>query len=207
VVVYPVSWVVYETEDANPCGLYRFLPHQPGKLSEGGRLQMLAIKGRPGYDTRYDQQVGRPLLAEWVDIPDPDPADAESNGLSVSQQGYVRGGASFTRLEGCWVSGRTLFFNSTSGGQGHLGYTFAIWGPWEAGALWPLWRSVMALQEVLALLCSPQESLVERSRGMGSLAVPLHTVLHHLQFTPLLHIRHTQAVLFPPEPISTGAQA
>jgi uncharacterized protein len=50
VAVDPVSWVVYETEDANPCGLYRFLPHQPGKLSEGGVLQMLTIKDRPGLE-------------------------------------------------------------------------------------------------------------------------------------------------------------
>jgi uncharacterized protein len=64
-----VSWIVYETEDANPCGLYRFLPNQPGKLLEGGHLQILAIKNRPGYDTCYDQQVGRPLPVEWVDIP------------------------------------------------------------------------------------------------------------------------------------------
>jgi secreted PhoX family phosphatase len=38
VAVDPVTWVVYETEDATPCGLYRFLPTQPGKLLEGGPL-------------------------------------------------------------------------------------------------------------------------------------------------------------------------
>jgi hypothetical protein len=69
VAVDPISWIVYETEDANPCGLYRFLPHHPGSLLDGGRLQMLAVKDRPGYDTRYDQRVGRLLVAEWVDIP------------------------------------------------------------------------------------------------------------------------------------------
>jgi secreted PhoX family phosphatase len=121
IAVDPVSWVVYETEDANPCGLYRFLPGQPGKLSEGGRLQMLAIKNRPGYDTRYDQQVGRPLLVEWVDIPDPDPADAESNGLAVFQQGFARGGATFSRLEGCWMRDRVLYFASTDGGNAEQG--------------------------------------------------------------------------------------
>jgi uncharacterized protein len=131
--VDPVSWIVYETEDNNPCGLYRFLPNQPGKLSEGGQLQMLAVQNHPGYDTRYDQQIGRPLLAEWVDIPNPDPADAESNALSVFQQGYARGGAIFARLKGCWTDG--LVGDTSSGDPGNLGYTFAIWGPSEAGAL------------------------------------------------------------------------
>ena len=121
IAVDPVSWIVYETEDANPCGLYRFLPHQPGKLLEGGRLQMLAIKNRPGYDTRHDQKVGRPLLVEWVHIPDPDPADAESNGLAVFEQGFTRGGAIFSRLEGCWMNDRTLYFASTDGGSAGQG--------------------------------------------------------------------------------------
>jgi uncharacterized protein len=35
--------------------------------------------------------------------------------------------------------GQTLFANiqgdTRSGGAGNLGYTFAIWGPWEAGVL------------------------------------------------------------------------
>jgi secreted PhoX family phosphatase len=125
VAVDPVSWIVYETEDANPCGLYRFLPYQPGRLSEGGVLQMLAIKDRPGYDTRHDQLVGRTLPVEWVTIPDPNPIDAESNGLSVFQQGFARGGAIFARLEGCWTKGETLIFDSTSGGNAGLGQ---VWG-------------------------------------------------------------------------------
>jgi uncharacterized protein len=121
VAVGPVSWIVYQTEDNNPCGLYRFLPHKPGQLSEGGRLQILAIRNRPGYDTRFDQQVGRPLLVEWVDIPDPDPANTETNSRSVFEQGLARGAAIFSRLEGCWMDGRTLYFASTDGGNAELG--------------------------------------------------------------------------------------
>jgi uncharacterized protein len=162
VAVDPVSWIVYETEDANPCGLYRFLPYQPGKLSEGGRLQMLAIKGRPGYDTRYDQQVGRPLLAEWVDIPDPDPADAESNGLSVFQQGHVRGGASFSRLEGCWVSGRTLFFTSTSGGNAELGQ---VWEYRPAGRQLG-WLRLIFESPSIEVLSSPDNITVSPRGGL-----------------------------------------
>jgi uncharacterized protein len=162
VAVDPISWVVYETEDANPCGLYRFVPYQPGQLSEGGRLQMLAVKGRPGYDTRYDQQVGRPLLVEWVDIPDPDPADAEENGLSVFQQGHARGGATFTRLEGCWTSDRTLYFASTDGGNAGFGQI------WEYRPLGPDsgWLRLIFESPGVEVLSSPDNLTVSPRGGL-----------------------------------------
>jgi uncharacterized protein len=162
VAVDPVSWVVYETEDANPCALYRFVPYQPGQLSEGGRLQMLAVKDRPGYDTRYDQQVGRPLLVEWVDIPDPDPADAEKNGLSVFQQGYARGGAIFSRLEGCWMSDRTLYFASTDGGNAGFGQI------WEYHPLGPVsgWLRLVFESPSIEVLSSPDNLTVSPRGGL-----------------------------------------
>jgi secreted PhoX family phosphatase len=160
IAVDPFSWIVYETEDANPCGLYRFLPHQPGKLSEGGLLQMLAIASRPGYDTRFDQQVGRPLLAEWVDIPDPDPTDAESNGSSVYQQGYARGGAIFSRLEGCWMYGRILYFASTDGGNAGQGQI------WEYRPLGPKsgWLRLIFESSGAEVLSNP-DNLTTSPRG------------------------------------------
>ncbi|MFT5525420.1 MAG: secreted PhoX family phosphatase, partial [Pirellulaceae bacterium] len=33
--------IVYETEDRKTAGFYRFLPNTPGKLSDGGKLQMM----------------------------------------------------------------------------------------------------------------------------------------------------------------------
>jgi secreted PhoX family phosphatase len=160
VAVDPVSWIVYETEDANPCGLYRFLPHQPGRLSQGGRLQMLAIKDRPGYDSRYDQQVGRPLLVAWVDIPDPDPADAESNGLAVFEQGFARGGALFSRLEGCWMDGRILYFASTDGGNAEQGQI------WEYAPLSPNtgWLRLIFESSGVEILSNP-DNLTTSPRG------------------------------------------
>src|SRR5918996_4704204 len=49
------GWV-YETEDANPAGLFRYRPTQPGNLAAGGTLEMLSINARTGqsYDTRRD---------------------------------------------------------------------------------------------------------------------------------------------------------
>src|SRR3712207_7701127 len=64
---------------------YRFIPNVPGNLATGGRLQMLAIKGRPKYDTRTGQRVGKPLPVTWVDIKDPDPATAERSEEHTSE--------------------------------------------------------------------------------------------------------------------------
>lgn len=122
VAVDPTSGIVYETEDNNPCGFYRFIPARPGALARGGRLQMLAVTGKPNDDTAIGQRVGQPLPVEWVDIPDPDPADASTNPHAVFQQGAAAGGASFRRLEGCWHAGEgAIVFNSTSGGDAGLG--------------------------------------------------------------------------------------
>jgi uncharacterized protein len=112
---------VYETEDRGTAGFYRFIPDQPGNLAAGGRLQMLAIKDRPNYDTRSGQRVGKPLPVTWVDIADPDPADADRNELAVYEQGAAQGAATFGRLEGCWYGNGSIFLNSTRGGDQGLG--------------------------------------------------------------------------------------
>ena len=121
IAVDPATGIVYETEDQGWSGFYRFIPDKKEKLAEGGRLQMLAIKDRPQYDTRTEQKVGMPLPVVWVDIADPDPANADVNSLAVFTQGKAKSGATFSRLEGCWYGGGRIFFNSTSGGDKRLG--------------------------------------------------------------------------------------
>ncbi len=110
--------IVYETEDYNPGGFYRFVPKRNKRLAEGGTLQMLAVKGKPEYDTRSGQTVGASLPAEWVTIDRPDPEEADLDPRAVHKQGAAKGGASFSRLEGCEIDrdGR-VFFTSTSGGD------------------------------------------------------------------------------------------
>ena len=109
--------IVYETEDRNPGGLYRYIPHRRNKLAEGGRLQMLAIKDQPNYDTRTGQTPFQTLQCAWVDIDDPDPANAETVSGAVFNQGAAGGGASFSRLEGIWYGDGSIFFASTDGGN------------------------------------------------------------------------------------------
>src|SRR5215510_9895149 len=114
--------IVYETEDRNPqCGFYRFIPDRRKNLAAGGRLQMLAIEGRPNYDTRTGQTPFEPLPATWVDIENPDPVNAETDPLAVFNQGLAGGGAIFKRLEGAWYGDGSVFFNSTNGGNAGLG--------------------------------------------------------------------------------------
>ncbi len=87
----PATGIVYETEDDGASGFYRFLPNDAEDLSAGGRLQMLAIKGRENYDTRTGQRVGKPLPVEWVDIDDPDPNDSEAQSLENESRGFASG--------------------------------------------------------------------------------------------------------------------
>jgi uncharacterized protein len=122
IAIDPHTGIVYETEDRNPeCGLYRYIPRRRKQLAAGGRLQMLAIKDQPNYDTRTGQQPQEPLRVTWVDIDDPDPANAETDSLAVYKQGSAKGGAIFTRLEGAWYGNGSVYFNSTNGGNAGSG--------------------------------------------------------------------------------------
>ncbi len=119
--------IFYQTEDAGSgrgSGFYRYLPTTPD--ARAGRLQMLAIKNQPQADLREGQRQFKPLPVEWVNIPNPDPADPivqaeKPNPTSVFAQGFAGGGAKFNRLEGIWDGGSSVFFASTSGGDAKNG--------------------------------------------------------------------------------------
>lgn len=121
IAVDSASDIVYLTEDFTPCGFYRFIPDKPENLIAGGRLQMLAIKDRPRYDTRTGQKERSKLPVNWVDIQNPDPPEAERDALAVYKQGIAAGGATFIRLEGCWAGNDQIYFTSTNGGDQKLG--------------------------------------------------------------------------------------
>lgn len=110
--------IVYQTEDHNPAGFYRFIPKRHKRLAEGGTLQVLAVKDRPNFDTRKGQTVGANLETNWLTIDNPDPAEADTDSSAVFKQGAKNGAAIFARLEGCFPAkdGR-VYFASTSGGD------------------------------------------------------------------------------------------
>lgn len=112
------SGTVYLTEDYTTAGFYRFLPKRNKRLAEGGVLQMLAVKGKPDYDTRTGQKQGTVLAATWVTIDNPDPAEADVDPNLVFKEGKSKGGATFYRLEGCCADQKgNIYFTSTGGGD------------------------------------------------------------------------------------------
>jgi len=133
VAVDPRTGIVYETEDGpswpgdDASGFYRFVPRFPGSLNEGGRLQMLKIKGQPQFDARKLGATGQIYHVEWVDVSIPDPkVDANNNLLEPSpfKQGLAGGGALFQRPEGCWYGDEKIYFLSTDGGPVSEGQVF-----------------------------------------------------------------------------------
>ena len=131
VAVDPATGIVYETEDTwydpgvDPgAGFYRFIPNQLEVLSAGGSLQMLAVTDRPGYLTARGQAAGTVLPVHWVDIDDPDPANAEEDHLAVFRQGLAKGAARFARLEGAFHGDDGIYIVSTNGGDATAGQVF-----------------------------------------------------------------------------------
>ena len=120
VAVDETSGAIYLTEDEHDGLLYRFLPDRPGALREGGRLQALGVRGRPGLDTRnwYDAIVGRgePLEVEWLHLD-----DVESPRADLRFRGLTRGAARFARGEGMWYGNDAVYFACTNDGPARLG--------------------------------------------------------------------------------------
>ncbi len=129
----PREGVLYLTEDnfAFPSGFYRYKPRRHpmrcGYLDNEGRLQMLAVRGRPGAHLEGQQRRGATYDVRWVDIDEPDPSYPYTPGetapttndealLHVSSQGLARGAAKFSRLEGQVFDDGVVYFTSTQGG-------------------------------------------------------------------------------------------
>jgi len=122
--VHEPSGIVYMTEDRHYSLFYRYLPHVPGQLLEGGRLQALAIAGRPSMQTHnwtddYVSTVGEPLATHWIDLDDVDPS---KNDLRL--RGAAAGAATFARGEGLCATDDGFAFTCTIGGRQRLGQVF-----------------------------------------------------------------------------------
>ena len=122
--VDPETGVIYMTEDEGPDGFYRFVPDRPGGMRRG-QLQMLRVKKKDRYNTITGQTVNAVLKCDWVDIKDPDPANAEDDASAVYKQGRAKGGAKFLGGEGCTMRGDTVVFGSSEGGEVGRGQIWA----------------------------------------------------------------------------------
>jgi secreted PhoX family phosphatase len=117
--VDPDTGIVYETEDAGNSGFFKFVPYRCGQPEQGGRLYMLAIKGKPNLDLGKSYPIGSRWSVRWVPIDDP-----LAIASSCYEQGAAQGGARFSRLEGAWWGTHTGYFLSTNGGVVGEGQVF-----------------------------------------------------------------------------------
>jgi hypothetical protein len=121
IAIDPATGIVYETEDRDTAGLYRYIPKVPGKLAEGGKLQMLKVAGVP--DLRKGMKMFQTFDVTWVDIDDVERAhvDGTTNSLGVYQQGKKQGASTFARLEGAFYSEGRIYITATNGGDAKMG--------------------------------------------------------------------------------------
>jgi uncharacterized protein len=115
--------VVYETEDRDTSGFYRFIPNVNGKLSAGGTLEIAEMVGQK--DMRGGFARGAEFDVRWHKIKDPTlahtPGSDPKDELGVFKQGQEAGGSWFARLEGCWYGNGLIYFDATSGGAAQAG--------------------------------------------------------------------------------------
>lgn len=116
----PRTGIVYMTEDVANGLFYRFIPNSPRDLHAGGRLQALAIIGKPSADSRnWEQRLwieGQKLPVQWIDL-----EDVESPNADLNLRGHAAGAAVFARGEGIHWAGDHLYFTCTSGGVARHG--------------------------------------------------------------------------------------
>jgi secreted PhoX family phosphatase len=123
VAVDPRTGVIYLTEDRGDGLVYRFIPTAPGDLLKGGRLEALAVRGEPGFDTRnWKRQAIRPgeaVEVEWIPM---DGTDAPEDDLRF--RGVGAGAAPFARGEGIAWGEDAAYIVCTSGGAKRRGQVF-----------------------------------------------------------------------------------
>ncbi|HEX8512935.1 MAG TPA: alkaline phosphatase PhoX, partial [Allosphingosinicella sp.] len=118
-VVDPASGIAYLTEDREDGLFYRFIPANPGRLADGGRLQALGFTDG-GTDTRnwlaLDWPEGSWRNVRWIDM---DGVDSAVDDLRL--RGRAMGAAIFARSEGIHLGTGELYFTCSSGGAARIG--------------------------------------------------------------------------------------
>ncbi len=120
VCIDPETNTAYLTEDEPDGCLYRMAP-ETRERPFAGRLEALAIAGRPGADTSQELGVGQEVEVRWVSAGAPDPDDG-----TVRATARAGGAAIVKRGEGIWRDGDEVFFSSTTGGTAGCGQIFRL---------------------------------------------------------------------------------
>lgn len=115
VCVDPRTGIVYQTEDRRDGLFYRFIPTTPGRLSDGGRLQAMALKDAAGADTANKPDriwsPGDRRDVVWIDLENVDSPKAD-----LRLRGHAAGAALVARGEGVFWGQDELYLTATSGG-------------------------------------------------------------------------------------------
>jgi uncharacterized protein len=139
----PETGIVYQTEDRSDGLIYRFVPKNPDRLLDGGRLEALVVVDRPGLDTRNRTErtiaVGEKLRVRWIDLQELG-IDIESPDDTMRLKGFAAGAARFARGEGMWWGALTghapaAYFACTNGGPARQGQIFKLTPDGEGGEL------------------------------------------------------------------------
>ncbi len=133
----PKGGILYLTEDRHDGLLYRFIPNKKNDLHSGGKLQALAIKNGPKFDTRnWPDTIGPdiltniPMKLEWIDLD-----DVESPQDDLRIRGHEKGAAIFARGEGMWYDEGVIYFACTNGGDAMKGQIFKLTPDADGGEL------------------------------------------------------------------------
>jgi secreted PhoX family phosphatase len=131
VAVDPKTNIIYQTEDKTDSLVYRFIPNNPERLTEGGKLQCLAVVDKPQLDTRNwkVQRIspGEVFDVYWIDLDNP---DADEDDLRL--RGYAKGAARFGSGEGVYYHDGAVYFDCTNGGTDAKGQIWRYFpGPYE----------------------------------------------------------------------------
>lgn len=136
--------IVYQTEDRGDGLIYRYLPRNPDRLLDGGKLQVLMVEGKKSFDTRNrsgaegNVKLGARLGVRWLDID-----NVESPEDDLRFRGFDMGAARFARGEGMWTGtvqrdGKaipTIFWACTDGGPAMAGQIWKLELPGDASEL------------------------------------------------------------------------
>lgn len=134
IAVDPESGCLFLTEDRHESLFYRFIPKVKGDLTQGGKLQALALQGKKTSDSRnWNGRTfpeGEEMGIEWIDLED---TDAPKDDLRI--RGAQAGGTLFARGEGCWWGEGEVWFCCTNGGSGKRGQLFRLKPDDDGGVL------------------------------------------------------------------------
>ena len=130
VAIDPSDHAAYLTEDRGDSSLYRFVPRNRDQPFGKGKLQALAIAGKPRFALGDSLPPNAKFDLAWVDVP---AAAGEHDDLRHEAQRL--GAAVITRGEGIWRMQDGFAFTSTSGGPEAAGQIFHLQPTAEGGTL------------------------------------------------------------------------